>query len=352
MSQQKYGLELRGWGVDGLHDEPEDDDELVLTIRLTIDDSLEPRWEVINQRQTDPRSITARDREALGVTRVGPDVERHLTWGRGSALLRLTGSTDEMSRTLAEAHRSTRSSVNAAELEGLSQAAQRASELARSLGAGVGDDYDPGLDPAAVGVGTAALGLHDGAIPVRASGLGSRRLAALAIQRESFPQGGIVLVDEIETGLEPHRLRHLIRKLKTSGHSQVIVTTHSEIPIVELTATDLRVVFSNMGATVVHRVGDDLQSLVRAAPEALLGRRVIVCEGPTEVGLCRALDRLWTSQRNEPPAELGIVLVPGGGSQAAARAQALASLGYSTALLGDSDVTRWRPPSSNWSPQA
>lgn len=45
---------------------------------------------------------------------------------------------------------------------------------------------------------------------MRAAGLGSRRLAALAIQRASFPEGGIVLVDEVETELEPHRLRHLI----------------------------------------------------------------------------------------------------------------------------------------------
>lgn len=77
LRDDRFGLELRGWTPEGqLRDEPEDDDELVLTIRLTVDGSLEPRWEVVNNRQPEPRPIYQRDREALGVTRLGPDGER------------------------------------------------------------------------------------------------------------------------------------------------------------------------------------------------------------------------------------------------------------------------------------
>jgi hypothetical protein len=338
LSQQKFGLDQRGWGPQGLRDEPEDDDEPVLTVRLTIDDSLEPRWEIVNDRQTEPKAISSRDREALGATRLGADVERHLTRGRGSALLRLTGSMDEMGRTLAEAHRSTREIVNAAELADLKEAAQRAAEIASELGAGARDTYGPGLDPAAMGVGAAAIGLHDGSVPVRAAGLGSRRLAALGIQRASFPEGGILLVDEVEAGLEPHRLRHLIRKLAEADTGQVIMTTHSELSIVELTTAELRVVASENGVTEVRKVHDELQSTIRAAPEALLARRVIVAEGKTELGLCRALDGSWAASHGKPPAEVGVVAIHGGGGdQAAGRAMALASLGYRTALLVDSD---------------
>lgn len=338
MSDQKFGLQLRGWGADGLHDEPDEGDEPVLTIRLTIDDTLEPRWEVVNDREPEPRPISARDRESLGVARLGPEVERHLTWGRGSALLRLTDSTEEMGRTLATAHRSARDMVNSAELAELKAAAERASEKAIELGAGAAQIYVPAMDPDSISVGTGALGLHEGRVPVRASGLGSRRLAALAVQRASVPQGAIVLVDEIETGLEPHRLRHLIRVLRTAENGQVLVTTHSEIAIVELTAGELRVVIKENGTTRVGEVPDELQGAVRAAPEALLGRRVIVAEGPTEVGLCRALDPVWSQARGVPPAHIGVVVVPGNGSQAPGRAQALATLGYRTALLADSDV--------------
>ncbi|MEX2623974.1 MAG: AAA family ATPase [Acidimicrobiia bacterium] len=338
LSDQKYGLDQRGWGPDGLRDEPADDDESVLTIRLTIDDSLEPLWEVVNDRQPEPRRVSARDREALGATRVGSDVERHLTWGRGSALLRMTGSTDEMERTLADAHRTARQTVNKADLAALVEASQVASEAATDLGAGRRDTYSPALDPGAMGMGAAALGLHEGAIPVRAAGLGSRRLAALAVQRRSFREGAIVLIDEIEAGLEPHRLRHLLRTLRAGESGQVLMTTHSPITVVELPCQHLRVVISDGATTTVQELPGELQAAVRAAPEALLGRRVIVCEGKTEVGLCRALDLSWTEARGVPPADRGVVVVPGEGTSAPRTALAFASLRYPTALLADSDV--------------
>src|SRR5690242_4920461 len=40
MQDKKFGLELRGWSADGkIHDEPEETDEPVLTIRFSADDS-------------------------------------------------------------------------------------------------------------------------------------------------------------------------------------------------------------------------------------------------------------------------------------------------------------------------
>lgn len=335
ISDQKFGLEVRGWGSDGLHDEPLDDDEHVLTIRLTIDSSLEPRWEVVNDRQAQPRAITARDRESIGAMRLGGDADRHLAWGRGSALLRLTDSSDEMTQTLAAAYRSARQMVDATSLENLSRAAALASDGAKVLGAGTSEPYRPALDTSAT-AGAGALGLHQGNVPLRAAGLGTRRLAALAVQLASFPDGGIALIDEIETGLEPHRLRHLV--LREKATAQVLMTTHSEISVVELPCAELFVVRSVDGVTTVRPVPDHLQGSVRAAPEALLGRRIILAEGPTEVGLLRALDQPWTRERGAPPADRGVVLVAGGGSAAASRALGFSGLGFDVALLADSDV--------------
>jgi hypothetical protein len=48
------------------------------------------------------------------------------------------------------------------------------------------------------------------------AGLGTRRPIALAIERLSIPDGAIVLVDEIEHGLEPHRIRHALKILRAS----------------------------------------------------------------------------------------------------------------------------------------
>jgi hypothetical protein len=71
----------------------------------------------------------------------------------------------------------------------------------------------------------------------------------------------------------------------------------------------------------------------------LLGRKALVCEGLTELGLCIALDNWWAvDQGRDSFSLLGLVLVYGEGASSAARARDLASLGYQVAILGDSDT--------------
>jgi hypothetical protein len=337
-----FGLELRGWSPEGeLHDEPDDVDEEVLTVRLTVDDSLDPRWEIVNDRQPEPRLIRARDREALGATRLGPDVERNLTWARGSALARATADTDDVHKVLAAASRGAREMVKGEALEDLAEAAERATEAARRLGAGRGP-YRPAMDPGATTAGAGALALHEGDIPARLAGTGSRRLGALGVQRLSVPEGAVVLIDELETGLEPHRLRHLLRVLaaqpEAGPRGQVLATTHSPVALTELACVNLRVVRCVDGTTIIRAVPDDLQDLVRAEPGALLCDRVLVCEGKTELGLVRRLARGWIDQHDwTPPEHLGVTIALGNGHEAPRRALALAELGYDVALLSDSD---------------
>ena len=145
-----------------------------------------------------------------------------------------------------------------------------------------------------------------------------------------------MLVDEVETALEPHRIRRLLRSLNNDSTGPVITTTHSRLVLEELTAATLYVVRSDGGQTVVHPVPDDLQPVVRACSEALLARKVVVCEGMTELGLLRALDDHW-SKSGESMGLLGIGLANGNGSDAARRVSALLKLGYPVALFADSD---------------
>lgn len=342
MTEEKYGLYLRGWDVDhGLRDEPEGEDEPVLTIRFSVDDSLEPTWVVVNDRLPEGRNIPARDREMLGLARLGGEIDRHLAWGRGSALSRHTGSLDEVGRVLAAAHREARDMVRRGSMTKLEEAAKNAREAAIQMGVRSVGAYRPALDALLGTTGSGSLSLHEGEIPVRAVGLGSRRLVALAIQAMALKEGAILLVDEVEQALEPHRLRHLLRALSRGAdgsRGQVFMTTHSGVPIEELSAHYLYVVRSDGGATTIRHVRPDLQDLVRKTPEAFLGRKVLVCEGKTELGICRALEGYWSSSHQSVPvAHTGTVLIHGGGSEAPKIAERLAALEYKTALLADSD---------------
>lgn len=62
LSDEKFGLYTRGWSrKDGIHDEPAEGDEFVLSIRLRVDSNLEPEWTVINDRDNEGRKISSKE---------------------------------------------------------------------------------------------------------------------------------------------------------------------------------------------------------------------------------------------------------------------------------------------------
>jgi hypothetical protein len=340
LRQEKFGLSLRGWKKGGeLRDEPEDDDDLALTIRLTVDDSLEPSWAVVTDREPEGRIIAARDRERLGVLRIGDDVDRQLSWARGSSLARITDDPESVQGALASAHRAARDAVSNADLERLSSTAQRAGDAGALLGSHVVLPLSVGVDSRSLSVGTSALGLRqDGGVPARALGLGSRRLLALAVQMEAVPTGAVILIDEVEAGLEPHRLRHLLSQL-ARAKTQILMTSHSPTAVAELGAAALGVVRRDeSGRLDVRKPGGELQSAIRALPAAILSHSVVVCEGPMECGMARALTRNWDAQRSTPLAWRGAVFLPGSGSSGPRWALGIASLQYRCAYWGDGDT--------------
>jgi len=345
VTERKFGLYLRGWDAEkGIRDEPEEDDEHVLSIRLRVDDSLEPEWTVVNDRDPEGRRISSRDRELLGVTRLGAYVDRHLSWGRGSALSRLTSDRSGASCIITEAHRRAQEAARDGMVDELQSVAELAQAIASQLGVRPGDNYVPGLDPRAISIGVGAISIHEGNIPLRQDGLGNRRLIGLGLQLLCLKDGAMLLIDEVEHALEPHRIRHLLRKfqelacLDNPSAGQVVMTSHSPTVVVELASEKLCVVRSEKGKTHVREVGSILQSTARSVPEALLGRKVLVCEGNTEIGLCRALESYWVDEQGKPPlAYVGAVLVDGGGDAAPKRALELARLSYDVCLFVDSD---------------
>lgn len=343
-AESKWGYMARGWSPQGdLHDEPADTDELVLSIRLQVDDSLEPKWTVFNDRELQGRPISSKDREKLSCVRVGDFMDRHFSWGRGSILSRLTGDTDSIAATLAKAGRAARSAIGSADpeqLETLRKAADEAHRLGKEFGVSAKHEYRPHLDVETVSVGQGGLSLHDGEVPLRHAGMGTRRLLAVAMQLDTGGTGGLTLIDEVEHGLEPHRLRHALRALGAGQEAKrhVLMTTHAPTVLEELRASQLRVVRSSAGTTEVHEIPDSLQRHVRKAAGAFLARKVIVCEGRTEIGVCRAFDESWGSEDGRSFGLAGIALVDGGGSDAPGTASALADLGYDVMLLADTDV--------------
>lgn len=345
----KFGLLLHAFDKDkgeAIPAEGAEDEVHALVVELRVDASLEPSWNVLDADGATHPFMT-RDREALGMLRVGGYVDQHLGWSKGSVLTRLTDTGDAVGAVLAEATRQARAGLNTDGLDKLTSAAQKVESLAKNLGVALNDGLVPHLDASSLSLAAGALSLHDGKVPTRRAGLGTRRLLAVAMQREAAAQSGLTIVDEFEHGLEPHRIRRLLRVLRgrapegdALAKGQLILTTHSPTVLDELEASEVAVARRTAGGTLtVRSLPAAVAYVLKRTPEALLARKVIVTEGATEVGLCHALDEAWNSETEGSFGYRGVVVVDGGGgTQPAEISGHLATLGYEVALLIDSDA--------------
>lgn len=349
LTESQLGPDCAGLTAeDELIHDPIDAAEPCLVIRSSVGEDLEPSWMVVRpggEGAEDTRPISASQRRALGFFRLGERANTHLRWSRVSALSSFTANKAGEQAVLA-AQRSAREAVFDHESPDLAGVTAEVAKAAMDYGSAHFSGLRPGLEPDSA-TSANALILHDDRVPLTGYGLGSRRLTSLAIQTRAVPGSAVIAVDEIELGLEPHRLAHLLQKLSRQASDesvQVMFTTHSPVVVEALRVADLVVVRSVEGTTTVAAVPqalDEAQGAVRAAPSALLGRRVGVGEGATEVGMLRGLLRILDPRRSaeglDTSAVTGFVVSNGNGNMACPRAARFASLGYPSLALIDND---------------
>lgn len=217
---------------------------------------------------------------------------------------------------------------------------------AQELGVNIGAKAKALLDSHSVSFGGGTISLHnESGIPLRSLGVGSTRLLVAGLQRKAAGQASIVLSDELEYGLEPHRIARFLGSLgakEAAAPLQVFLTTHSPVALRELSGGQLFVLRCGPLGHEARLVGadNDIQSTIRLYPEAFLAGSVVVCEGASEIGLLRGLDLHRLDQGNASLAALGVALVDNGGGEPDrpyARASAFQSLGYRVMVLRDDD---------------
>lgn len=351
-SIESYGLFLRGFdeatGV--VEDEPEKELEPVLSLRLTVESDLEPVWMLVSDRaaaQEVVRNLAWADRVRLAPTLIGSVPHFNLSWRRGSVLNRLTDEKPDASAALAKAARDARGAFGDDAEAQLGETLGVVSTTAQELGIGVGDRVRAMLDAHSVTFSGGTISLHDGGgVPLRGLGVGSARLLVAGLQRKAAGHASMLLVDELEHGLEPHRVIRLLGSLgakEAVPPLQVFMTTHSPVALRELSGQQLVILREGGGRHSAVPVGseDDVQRAIRLYPDAFLAASVIVCEGASEVGFVRGLDQARAALGQPSVAARGVALVDcggGGPDSAYARASAFQRLGYRVAVLRDADV--------------
>jgi len=348
---ETYGLYLRGFNEETgvIEDEPEKGLESVLCLNLSVGSDLEPVWTLISDRaqaQSAARNLAWSDRVQLAPTRIGALAEYNLGWRRGSVLNRLTDEKPDASAALAKAARDARAAFGHGADEQLADTLQIVTEQAKELGIPVGEKVQALLDAHSVTFSGGMISLHDEVgVPLRGLGVGSLRLLIAGLQRRAADRSSILLVDELEHGLEPHRIIRFLSYLGAKEESpplQVFMTTHSPVALRELSGDQLFVVRRKRRRHQVMAVGsdDDVQSTIRLYPDAFLATRIVLCEGASEVGLIRGLDQYFVNNEMESVFAAGVALVDCGGGapdKLFQRANAFHRLGYRVAILRDDD---------------
>ncbi|MCU0091399.1 AAA family ATPase [Pseudomonas koreensis] len=345
-----YGDFLRGFDANTrlIEDEPRVDVETVLSVRLQVGADLEPIWSLFSDRaaaQGLERGLAWKHRALLAPARFGHYATTHLSWNRSSVLNRLTEERPDLGAELARAARDARNGFGGAANIQLAQTLQTVALTAATLGVNIGQPQAL-LDAHAVSIGDGAIALHDQTgVPLHALGTGSARLLTAGLQRAAAQESSIALVDEVEYGLEPHRLKHLLDSLgakDTEMPLQVFLTTHSPVALRELSSSQLFIVRKQPNLHDVRAPGqsDHVQSTLRADPEAFLAKSLLVCEGPSEVGLARGLDQHWADLSYPSFFALGGSYVNAGGSTpdlCLQRGLILRRLGYRVMVFIDAD---------------
>lgn len=344
MKEDKFGLYLRDLAKAILYkdDEPTDNGTTILTIQLTIDDTLEPKWNVITNR-TEPKPISQKDRRQLSFGVVGFDHEKDFQWGRGSVLQKYADSHEILHNAFTQAMRAAVENTN---LDSLDQMAPTVKDIGKQYGVFFKGEVHNRL-LMQNGSYSTTVGVFDDKVPFVQRGLGSKRLLSIGMNVSACDDGTLVLVDEVETGLEPYRISSLINQFRSKfkNQGQLIMTTHSRSVVCECGIDELCVVNNVAGELKVHQLNKaedirgDIQGIIRGEPDAFLCKRIIVCEGKTEIGILRSLDEMHFKKTGARFAHYGVgTALGGGGNKFFTLARLLKTCGYDCCILMDSDI--------------
>lgn len=328
-------------------DEP-DDHTPALTCELTVGADFEPIWKIVCDRHSDGVALSAARRQRFGVRRIDASTH-HLKWVPNSALHQLSEKPDGKSAdtVLREVSRTARTAAKTG-LTPFDKSIKSITDQARLLrAASDSSSFSAELDADLTALTRGSISLHMDDLPVGRVGLGSRRLVTIGVQSLAQSGAHILLIDELESGLEPHRTRHLIRYLQRTDDRQIILTTHSPSVVRELSYNQLKIArrtpilrttdgSSAGGAVTLISPPEEAQGTIRTHTDGFLAPRVLICEGATEVGFIRGLcNRLEL----DDPARMSVVapLDAGGDSKMVAPALVFQNLGYTVGVFCDFD---------------
>ena len=333
MEENTYGLFIRKFVEDDSNDEPTNDDEIFLTIQLSVNEFFEPEWKVVTNRNIE-KSISHKDRAKLGIARIGENIDKDFYIGRNSILKSYIDDTRELNNQVFGILQSVKQQD--IDTTSVDSAFANIKKFIANYNIKLNNQLGLELEMKSSDLNISNIGISDGLIPLNKKGTGTKRLLSSILNLEGDNNDNCILIDEIEYGLEPYRIADLLYKLKTKKR-QSIITTHSSIPITELDYHNLIICRSENGKTSCLNIPEEFQGLLRSFPYAFLSRKILITEGATEWGIIRRFNEIWNDENFSLAYSSGIIVDGHGGSSAITKAKQFKKLGYDVAIFIDGD---------------
>lgn len=288
--QQKFAWPWEWDGNDAVRPIDADDEENgptasgppVYRLQVRGTPVLEINWEIV-QPNDEIDHLSAAVRRNIGVVRLGGDDrnDRDLRLVYGSALDRLLadkGLRARIGRRVSEIDLAANLGDSAKQALGKLDETLKNEALPSKLDLGLTSSQ--GLSIGAL-IGLMAECAQDVSLPLASWGAGTRRMTALHIAAAGEAESSIAAIDEIERGLEPYRLRKLVKSLQAQP-AQSFVTTHSAVAI--NAADQASLWYLDGSGHIGPLLREKIARQQERDPETFLSRFAVIAEGPTEVG--------------------------------------------------------------------
>lgn len=291
----------------------------------------------------DSKSFSTTDRQLIAPGMIGIDFSQNLNWGQGSALTKYVDPRETIKKNILKIEKESHNIGDYSKLDAIESIINK---VADGYGVEIEGKLNNKVSLKSKNV-LSTIELFEGKKPFNQRGYGSKKLINLGLTIGNSGKKSILLIDEIEIGLEPYRQKNLLHKIKNeiSTGGQVIFTTHSTVVLSELDISQLILLHSHEGITSFKVIANDdeklnsrMQGMLRTIPDAFLTPRILICEGITEVGFIRSLDEKLQIDDDYYMASRGVSYVDGkGGAKALDVAERFFELGFNVALIVDND---------------
>ena len=338
--EDKFGLFMQFYNKETkiFSNQPKEGLETVLELKLLVDKNLEPVWSVSKEDRNE--EMKSSDRSKIGVHLIADNLDTHFTWKRSSPLKSILRSKkidsiqDSEENLFLTATRQAKKEIDGIDFPLLTEITNDITSTAKQFGAHH-VPLDTTIDIKNILFDETATALHNNNIPIRLMGKGSKKILSIAVQLQLIKEKGILLIDEIEQGLEPDRVQHLVSTFKTLESGQIFISTHSRDVLVELSSSDI--LLMKEGSSSLISFDNTFQGTIRKNPEALFAKFLIICEGATEVGFMRYLNRYRIKSGKGNISTKGIRIVDGQGNEMETYVKKFSETHEKLCLFCDSD---------------